>query len=89
MLKIISRDINVVITNSKTNKTKREKMEKDLKNELNNLEAPNNSIRAIFTVKRLTEGWDVQNLYDIVRMDTTQNVVAQDQLLLQPLKKNN
>lgn len=67
------RDINVVITNSKTNKTKREKMEKDLENELNNLEAPNNSIRAIFTVKRLTEGWDVQNLYDIVRMDTTQN----------------
>ena len=48
-------------------------MEKDLENELNNLEAPNNSIRAIFTVKRLTEGWDVQNLYDIVRMDTTQN----------------
>ena len=54
------RDINVVITNSKTNKTKREKMEKDLENELNNLEAPNNSIRAIFTVKRLTEGWDVR-----------------------------
>ncbi len=67
------RDINVVITNSKTNKTKREKMDMDLENELNNLEAPNNSIRAIFTVKRLTEGWDVQNLYDIVRMDTTQN----------------
>ena len=67
------RDINVVITNSKTNKTKKEKIEKNLENELNNLEDPNNSIRAIFTVKRLTEGWDVQNLYDIVRMDTTQN----------------
>ena len=38
---------------------------------LNNLEDPNNNIRAIFTVKRLTEGWDVQNLYDIVRMDIT------------------
>ena len=67
------RDINVVITNSKTNKTKKERLEKNLESELNNLEAPNNNIRAIFTVKRLTEGWDVQNLYDIVRMDTTQN----------------
>jgi type III restriction enzyme len=27
-----------------------------------------NNIRAIFTVKRLTEGWDVLNLYDIVRL---------------------
>lgn len=67
------RDVNVVITNSKTNKTKQEKIEKNLENELNNLEASNNNIRAIFTVKRLTEGWDVQNLFDIVRMDTTQN----------------
>ncbi len=67
------KDVNVVITNSKTNKTKKEKIEKNLENELNNLEASNNNIRAIFTVKRLTEGWDVQNLYDIVRMDTTQN----------------
>ena len=67
------KDINVVITNSKTNKTKKEKIEKNLEDELNNLEASNNNIRAIFTVKRLTEGWDVQNLYDIVRMDTTQN----------------
>jgi len=67
------RDINVVITNSKTNKLKREIIQKNLENELNNLEGSNNNIRAIFTVKRLTEGWDVQNLYDIVRMDTTQN----------------
>ena len=28
----------------------------------------NNHIRAIFTVQRLTEGWDVLNLYDIVRL---------------------
>lgn len=67
------RDVNVVITNSKTNTTKKERIEKNLEDELNNLEASNNNIRAIFTVKRLTEGWDVQNLYDIVRMDTTQN----------------
>ncbi len=67
------RDINVVITNSKTNKKKEEQIDDDLEKKLNNLEDPNNTIRAIFTVKRLTEGWDVQNLFDIVRMDTGQN----------------
>ena len=35
---------------------------------LNSLEDKNNYIRAIFTVKRLTEGWDVLNLFDIVRL---------------------
>ncbi|MFH1657585.1 MAG: hypothetical protein ABH919_03895 [bacterium] len=32
------------------------------------MEDKNNHIRAIFTVKRLTEGWDVLNLFDIVRL---------------------
>jgi len=40
---------------------------------LNNLEDKSNHITAIFTVKRLTEGWDVLNLYDIVRMYEGQN----------------
>ena len=63
-----------MITNSETNKKKtKEELDKNLEKQLNNLEDINNNIRAIFTVKRLTEGWDVQNLYDIVRMDTTQN----------------
>ena len=35
---------------------------------LNNLEEPNNPIRAIFAVARLNEGWDVLNLFDIVRI---------------------
>ncbi len=35
--------------------------------ELNNLE--NNEFRAVFTVDMLKEGWDVLNLYDIVRLD--------------------
>ncbi len=35
---------------------------------LNSLEDKNNPITAIFTCKRLTQGWDVLNLYDIVRM---------------------
>jgi type III restriction enzyme len=34
---------------------------------LNTLEAPENKIRAIFAVKKLDEGWDVLNLFDIVR----------------------
>ena len=37
---------------------------------LNSLEDYGNHIRAIFTVQRLTEGWDVLNLYDIVRLYT-------------------
>ena len=35
---------------------------------LNSLEETNNSVRAIFTVDKLNEGWDVLNLYDIVRL---------------------
>lgn len=35
---------------------------------LNTLENINNPIRVIFTVAKLNEGWDVLNLYDIVRI---------------------
>jgi type III restriction enzyme len=42
--------------------------------ELNNLER--NEFRAVFTVKMLTEGWDVLNLYDIVRLDESNGVNA-------------
>lgn len=34
---------------------------------LNTLEDKNNHIRAIFAVQKLSEGWDVLNLFDIVR----------------------
>ena len=34
---------------------------------LNSLEERNNRIRAIFAVQKLNEGWDVLNLFDIVR----------------------
>lgn len=40
---------------------------------LNSLEDKGNLITAIFTCQRLTEGWDVLNLYDIVRMYEGQN----------------
>ncbi|MCK4744527.1 DEAD/DEAH box helicase family protein, partial [Candidatus Parcubacteria bacterium] len=35
---------------------------------LNSLEDKNNKIRAIFAVHKLNEGWDVLNLFDIVRL---------------------
>ena len=38
---------------------------------LNSLEAPTNPYRAIFEVKKLDEGWDVLNLFDIVRLYET------------------
>nr|AIF03957.1 Type III site-specific deoxyribonuclease [uncultured marine group II/III euryarchaeote KM3_16_D12] len=40
---------------------------------LNTLEKGSNPIRAIFTVDKLNEGWDVQNLFDIVRLYEGQN----------------
>lgn len=64
---------NVIITNSETNKNKTEKTDSETEKLLNNLEAPDNPIRAIFTVDRLTEGWDVLNLFDIVRLYEGQN----------------
>jgi len=45
--------------------------EKQLK--LNSLESKNNEIRAIFTVNMLNEGWDVLNLFDIVRLYDTRD----------------
>ena len=45
--------------------------EKDAENKqilLNSLENKTNPYRAIFEVKKLDEGWDVLNLFDIVRL---------------------
>ncbi len=41
---------------------------------LNSLESEDNKIRVIFTVNKLTEGWDVLNLFDIVRLYTGQTM---------------
>ncbi|MGX3043589.1 hypothetical protein [Helicobacter sp. T3_23-1056] len=46
--------------------------DKDIQNQqilLNSLEAKDNEIRAIFAVDKLNEGWDVLNLFDIVRLN--------------------
>lgn len=60
---------NCIITNSKSNSAKTEKTDAGIDYLLNSLESPSNHIQAIFTVQRLTEGWDVLNLFDIVRLN--------------------
>ncbi|VDZ22056.1 DEAD/DEAH box helicase family protein [Staphylococcus saprophyticus] len=41
---------------------------------LNNLEDADNPIRAIFAVYKLNEGWDVLNLFDIVKVDEKKKI---------------
>lgn len=52
---------------------------------LNSLENPKNPIRAIFAVDILNEGWDVLNLFDIVKLDeakkTVNNTISEAQLI--------
>ncbi|MBL0378066.1 MAG: hypothetical protein JKP90_00085 [Desulfofustis sp. PB-SRB1] len=43
---------------------------------LNTLEEKDNRIRAIFAVQKLNEGWDVLNLFDIVRCYTVRDSKA-------------
>ena len=40
---------------------------------INSLEDPNNEFRAVFAVDKLNEGWDVLNLFDIVRLYDTRD----------------
>jgi len=43
---------------------------------LNSLEDQNNEIRAIFATEKLNEGWDVLNLFDIVRLYDSRDAKA-------------
>lgn len=76
-IKSTFKENNCIVTHSKEkNATGRRGEEKTTYNQdrlLNSLEDKNNPITAIFTCKRLTQGWDVLNLYDIVRMYEGQN----------------
>lgn len=76
-LKDAFRDKNCIITHSKekiaTGRRGEDKTTPEQDKLLNSLEDKNNPITAIFTCQRLTEGWDVLNLYDIVRMYEGQN----------------
>jgi type III restriction enzyme len=67
------RDENCLITNSKAGAKKTEKTNFQQDKLLNSLEDKTNTVTAIFTVNRLTEGWDVLNLFDIVRLYEGQN----------------
>ena len=53
---------------------------------LNSLEDVDNPVRAIFAVAKLNEGWDVLNLYDIVRIEkesqTTRNATDSEAQLI-------
>ena len=51
------------------NDTSGNMLEKGQYKDLNTLESPNNLYRVVFAVAKLTEGWDVLNLYDIVRIE--------------------
>ena len=48
-----------------------DKLKTDIIKNLNTLELSNNQYRAIFDCNTLTEGWDVLNLFDIVRLYET------------------
>lgn len=61
-------DFNITLRQINSQNNSDEKKSKIL-SELNNLDSDDNKIRIIFTVKMLTEGWDVLSLYDIVRLD--------------------
>jgi len=50
-----------------------ENIDKEKQIKLNTLEDENNEIRAIFAVRMLDEGWDVLNLFDIVRLYDTRD----------------
>ncbi|MCT0044825.1 MAG: DEAD/DEAH box helicase family protein [Lactococcus lactis] len=53
---------------------------------LNTLESPDNPYRVVFAVAKLSEGWDVLNLYDIVRISegasTTVTTTTQEAQLI-------
>ncbi len=50
-----------------------ENEKKNYQMQVNTLEDQNNPIRAIFAVQKLNEGWDVLNLFDIVRCYETRD----------------
>lgn len=67
-LNMVCEKIQIAFTKNKSLCTNSDKELEANQKLLNSLEDPNNSIRAIFTVDKLNEGWDVLNLFDIVRL---------------------
>ena len=68
------KETNCLSANETETTDKKKKAEGERSDELlNTLENENNPIRAIFAVQKLNEGWDVLNLFDIVRLYEGQN----------------
>ncbi len=63
----------VLTTNETKGDQDKYKNETNIQKLLNTLEYKDNQIRAIFTVNKLNEGWDVLNLFDIVRLYTSRD----------------
>lgn len=61
----------IINMNSKINEENRQKT-------INSLESKDNLIRVIFAVDRLNEGWDVLNLFDIVRCKSNDKATSKD-----------
>ena len=59
--------------NDKCVSANEEKEVKNLQIQINTLEDRNNLIRCVFAVNKLNEGWDVLNLFDIVRLYETRS----------------
>lgn len=62
MIKELFSALYIINVNDKTAEEQRQIL-------LNSLESKDNEIRAIFAVDKLNEGWDVLNLFDIVRLN--------------------
>ena len=54
-----------------------EKADEKYQIKLNSLEDKDNEIRAIFAVDKLNEGWDVLNLFDIVRLNLNSGTIKE------------
>ncbi len=72
LIEELKNDFNVVKCISVNSKTKTE-LKSEYQVLVNTLEATNNEIRAVFAVDQLNEGWDVLNLFDIVRLYETRD----------------
>ncbi len=67
-LKSVCEKIQIAFDKKKCLSTNEDKELEKNQRLLNSLEDSNNPIRTIFTVDKLNEGWDVLNLFDIVRL---------------------
>ncbi len=77
-LSTVAEDIKIAFHPKKCLCTNNDKELEENQKLLNSLEDSGNAIRAIFTVDKLNEGWDVLNLFDIVRLYEGQSAGGAD-----------